>query len=304
MAAVALSFLAAILFASASVLQQSIAAQEEARGLSLIRRLLRRPRWLAGGAADISGYGAEAAALAFGSILVVQPILATMLLFAIPLSAAFGGTRPRLREVAWAAVLTAGVVVFLVIGRPSAGLERAPLAHWLVAVAVVVPLVLLCIGPGARRPGPRRALSLGVAAGLLFGVMAGLTKSVVYLLDLGFADLFTSWEPYALAAVGCAGLLLQQSAYQAGALPLSLPAIAVLEPVTATAIGIGVFEESVRTSGAGWVLTGAAAIAMAGGLIALSRSDSAPSPQGPVKEQGRRRQASEHRAPRGRREPQ
>jgi len=306
-ATVALSFLAAFLFAAAPVLQQSVAAQvpeEEARGLSLLRRLVRRPLWLAGTAADISGFGAEAAALAFGSILVVQPILATMLLFAIPLSAAFAGTRPRPRDIAWAALLTAGIAVFLAAGRPTAGLDRAPLGHWLIAVAVVGPLILACLALGARRRGPRRALSLGVAAGLLFGVMAGLTKSVVHLIDSGLVELFTSWEPYMLAGVGVAGLLLQQSAYQAGALPLSLPAIAVLEPVTATAIGIGVFEESFRTSGAGWALIGASAIAMAGGLIALSRPGLAPGPQGPVKEQGLRRQACENGAPRGRREPQ
>jgi hypothetical protein len=281
-ATVALSLLAAFLFASASVLQQAAAAQvpeEEARGLWLIRRLVRRPLWLAGGAADASGYGAEAAALAFGSILVVQPILATTLLFAIPLSAAFAGTAVRPRDVGWAALLTAGIAVFLVVGRPSAGLDRAPLGHWLVAVAVLAPLILACIGLGARRPGPRRALSLGIAAGLLFGVMAGLTKSVVHLLGTGFVDLLTSWEPYALAGVAGAGLLLQQSAYQAGALSLSLPALAVLEPVTATAIGIGVFEETVRASGAGWALIGASAVAMAAGLIALSRPGIAPGPQ-------------------------
>src|SRR5205085_6462347 len=127
------------------------------------------------------------------------------------------------------------------------------------------------IGVGARSAGPRRALSLGVAAGLLFGVMAGLTKSVVHLLGGGIGDLLTSWEPYALGICAITGLLLQQGAYQAGALSLSLPAIAVLEPVTATAIGVGVFEESVAASGAGWLLIGASAIAMASGLIALSR---------------------------------
>jgi hypothetical protein len=271
---VALSVLAAVLFASASVLQQSAAAavpREQARGLSLMVRLLRRPLWLAGAAADAAGYGAEAAALAIGSILVVQPILATTLLLALPLAAAMGTARVRPDDVAWAALLTGGVVVFLAVGHPTAGLDRAPLAHWVVAVAVLSPIVALLVTVGARRAGPSRALSLGVAAGLLFGVMAGLTKSVVHLLGAGLPDLLTSWEPYALGACAASGLLLQQGAYQAGALSLSLPAIAVLEPLTATAIGVGVFEESVTASGAGWILIAASVLAMTGGLIELSR---------------------------------
>jgi hypothetical protein len=281
-ATVALAFLAAVLFASASVLQQAAAAAvplEQARGLSLIRRLVRHPVWLAGAVADAAGYGAEAAALAFGSILVVQPILATTLLFAIPLSAVLARAPVRRADLAWAAVLTAGVAVFLVVGDPTAGLDRAPVRHWAVAVAVIGPMIAACLLIGARSSGPRRALSLGAAAGLLFGVMAGLTKSVVHLIGLGIVDLFTSWEPYALCAVAIAGLLLQQGAYQAGALSLSLPAIAVLEPVTATAIGIGAFEETIRASGAAWLLIAASVAAMAGGLITLSRPGLIPPPQ-------------------------
>jgi hypothetical protein len=252
---------------------------EQARGLSLIRRLVRRPLWLAGSAADVVGYAAEAGALALGSILVVQPILATTVLFAIPLSAAFSRARVRPADVAWAAVLTGGVAVFLIAGHPTSGLDRAPLGRWLVAVAVLAPVLAVCVGVGARRSGPRRALSLGIAAGLLFGVMAGLTKSVVNLLGGGIVDLLTSWEPYALGLCAISGLLLQQAAYQAGALSLSLPAIAVLEPITATAIGVGVFEETVTASGAGWVLVGVAIVAMASGLIALSRPGRAPAGQ-------------------------
>src|SRR5205823_1587392 len=129
---VALAFLAAFLFASASVLQQSAAAAvplDQARGLSLIGRLLRRPLWLAGTAADAVGYAAEAGALALGSILVVQPILATTLLFAIPLSTALARARIRPIDVAWAAVLTGGVAMFLILGHPTAGLDRAPVGR-------------------------------------------------------------------------------------------------------------------------------------------------------------------------------
>ena len=62
---------------------------------SLLLRLVRRPMWLAGTAADWSGFGLQALALGMGSILVVQPLLCTGLLFALPIGAAWRGPASR-----------------------------------------------------------------------------------------------------------------------------------------------------------------------------------------------------------------
>ncbi|MGE0027860.1 MAG: DMT family transporter, partial [Thermoleophilia bacterium] len=81
---------AAVLFALASVLQQRAASEvsdADAHGTGLIRKLVRRPLWLAGTATDTLGYVAQAAALGLGSLVLVQPLLATYLLFALPLGA-------------------------------------------------------------------------------------------------------------------------------------------------------------------------------------------------------------------------
>ena len=58
--AIALSLLAALLFAVASVLQQrgtSTIADDDALGAGMLASLLRRPVWLAGIAADVAGFG-------------------------------------------------------------------------------------------------------------------------------------------------------------------------------------------------------------------------------------------------------
>ena len=81
-------------------MQQREAAEvpdEDALGLGLITRLIRRPVWLIGTAADTLGYVAQAAALAFGSLVLVQPLLATSLLFALPLGAWWAKRRLRLQ---------------------------------------------------------------------------------------------------------------------------------------------------------------------------------------------------------------
>jgi hypothetical protein len=88
--AIPLALAAALLFSLGTVLQQQVAetaSEEEARGAGFLLRLARRPRWLAGIAADSLGFLAQAAALGIGRIVAVQPLLATSVVFALPLGA-------------------------------------------------------------------------------------------------------------------------------------------------------------------------------------------------------------------------
>ena len=74
--AVGLALLASLLFAVATAVQHRAAVEvphEQARGLRLLRRLLRNKRWWAGVLLAGAGYTAHAAALGVGSLLLVQP---------------------------------------------------------------------------------------------------------------------------------------------------------------------------------------------------------------------------------------
>ena len=76
--AILLAIAAGFTYALASVLQQRVAFEQDS-SLSLkwglLGRLFRNPIWLLGTAVDVGAYGLEAASLAFGSIIVVQPLL-------------------------------------------------------------------------------------------------------------------------------------------------------------------------------------------------------------------------------------
>ena len=96
--AVALAVLAAALFAVAAAVQQRSAAavaDDRGRGPKLVLTLVRQPLWWVGTLADVGGYAAQAAALGLGSLLLVQPLLVTSLLFALPLGAWLAGRRLR-----------------------------------------------------------------------------------------------------------------------------------------------------------------------------------------------------------------
>jgi drug/metabolite transporter (DMT)-like permease len=282
-AAIAVALLSAVLFAVGSVLQQRAASEvpdEDSLGLGLVTRLVRRPIWLAGTAGDTLGYVAQAAALGLGSLALVQPLLATSLLFALPLGAWWAHRRLSRSDGLWAVVLTAGLAVFLVAGEPTEGVDRADVESWLVAAAVILPATGACMLVAARSRGGVRSVALASATGILYGVAAALTKSTVSLLDDGLVGILTSWEPYALVAAAALGTYLQQSSYQAGDLSQALPAAAVLEPVVAVGLGIAILQEDIRSSGPEWILIGLSVVAMIAATASLARSQAAAEPAG------------------------
>jgi drug/metabolite transporter (DMT)-like permease len=278
-----IALVAAFSFAAASVLQQRAASEvpdEDALGAGLIERLLTRPMWLLGFLFDTLGYILQAVALIWGTIIVVQPILVTTLLFALPLGARFAGRRLYRSDYAWAALLSVSLVLFMVIGNPTEGVDNAPFRQWAIPLGVAGALVVACVTVGSRIKGPNRALLLAVSSGVLYGLTGALTKSVMDSFENGIVDaiepLFTNWETYALAVCITTGMFLQQSAYQAGNLAESLPAITVLEPVVAVILGVAILDERFTSQGIfEWTIVAASAAVMAMATIELSRSSAA-----------------------------
>jgi drug/metabolite transporter (DMT)-like permease len=272
--AVVFALLAALGYAAASVLQQRAAAEvgdEHSLKIGLLVRLLKRPMWLAGFAADWVAFAFQAAALATGSLLLVQPLLTTGLLFALPIGARWSGRRLRGRDWVAAIVLTVGLGVFLYEGSPTGGKDRASFAAWIPWLLGFGIAAGICVVVAWRARGTTRALSLALATGLLYGATAALTKSSANLLGNGVVALVTAWEPYALAGVALVGMVLAQSAFQAGNLEASLPTLTVSEPIIAAMIGVGLFAERLRVHHSWqWIVIGISVVAMIAGVAILA----------------------------------
>ncbi|MFC7449953.1 DMT family transporter [Rhodococcus daqingensis] len=270
--AVAFALIGALLFACGSVAQQSAAAgvaEEDA----LMAELIRSKRWWAGLLGDGGGYVFQAIALGVGSVLVVQPLIVTSLLFALPLSARFSGARMTARTWSMALALAAALVAFLIVGNPTEGHNSSAFAHWLVPLTVMLGLVAAAVAAAMARIGPGpRALLLGFASGSLYGVVVALTKSVIDLLHLGPAAVLGNWTTWALIAAGLTGFYLQQRAFHAGPLSASLPAITIAEPLAAAFLGFTVLGERLRVHGPGMALIAVTVLVMVGTTIVLSRS--------------------------------
>lgn len=263
-------------FAFAGVLQQAAAVRhpnEEALSFRLVRQLARQPLWLAGIFLALLAYGFQSLALMFGPLSLVQPLIVSELLFAIPLSARLRRMRLRAREWLGTLAVAAGLTTALVAARPQEGdPSAAATGQWVLTLMVVGGLTTLALAGSRRVTGPVRASLLGLAGGLVMGMQSVLLDATVDRFEAGLPAVLLSWQTYLLMGASIGGLVLIQSAFQAGPLAASMPVIDATEPAVAVAVGIGVFGESVRV---GWLptclITVGAALVVAG-IVLLDTS--------------------------------
>jgi drug/metabolite transporter (DMT)-like permease len=266
---------AAIGFAVAAVLQQEsaqLASQDKSLSLRLLADLLRRPKWLAGVAFLLVGFGLQALALAYGPVALVQPIIVTELAFAIPLAIWRRHRRAGRQEWSGIACVVTGVAIFIWAASPASGTPNPGGAGWLASLLPVGAVAAAAVITGAKRKDPTRPMFLGAAAGLTFGVLAVLTKSTTYLLSHDVGQAFLHWQPYTAIAVGITALVVSQSAYQAGPLAYSLPFVDILEPVVAVLIGETVLGEGLHLSAGVLAVAAIAGVVAAAGIILLTTS--------------------------------
>ncbi|SCK53497.1 hypothetical protein H180DRAFT_04865 [Streptomyces sp. WMMB 322] len=247
---VVLALLAALANAAASVLQRRAAATERiassGRRFSWLTHLLHRPVWMWGTAMLVFSGIFQAGALAAGPLAVVQPVMATELLFTLVVGSVFFHRRPDTR--AWWAFLSmvTGLGVFLVLIDPSAGTTRVPVGRWVVVGAVLLALVLLLILLAARLPSSPRATVLGTATAFGFSSTAALMKDAVARLSDGLVALLTAWQTYGVAVIGLASFLLLQMTLRAGTLVASQPALTLGDSMMSLVLGAVLFEEKLR----------------------------------------------------------
>jgi drug/metabolite transporter (DMT)-like permease len=278
--AIPLALVAALLFSLGTVLQQQVAAtasEEEARGAGFLLRLARQPRWLAGIVADGLGFVAQAAALGLGRIVVVQPLLATSVVFALPLGARFERKPVSRPEILGALAVTAGLGAFLVLADPGGGVDNASATAWVVSFAVAAVLCgALTVSARGRAPVHRAAL-LGTAAGILFALSAALTKATVEQLDDGVLAVFEHWQLYALVVVGYVSMTLSQASLQAGALAAAVATQMALDPVASLFLGTLAFKETIHDDTGALLAALVAFAVMVGGIAFLAlRRPAAP----------------------------
>jgi drug/metabolite transporter (DMT)-like permease len=237
----------------------------------VLTRLATRPVWWLGSAVGLAGVVLQVLALAWGSLVVVQPLLVTSLLFALPAAALLRQRRVSLPDCGWAALLVASLALFLVVARPGGHNGPLRVGRLGIAVAVLGALCLVVIVLAASGHLRHRAAWWGAAAGAGLGVSSALGKYCLLLLPLSVLAVVRGWPLWVLLGTVAASVLLTQTAFQAGPLTASLPPLTMLDPVAAVCLGVVGLSESVATSPAAVAGQGLAGVAMTVAVVALAR---------------------------------
>lgn len=276
---------AAALFATATAVQARAlrdADGELASGAAgQLRTLIgafRSRMWLVGTGIAALAFGLHALALHEGNLSFVQPLLVTMVVFALPAGRALGASRLTRSELAWAVVLVLGLAAFFVaadpIQRHGSGVDVGPAG---IASGLAALTVGGCVALARRRDASQRAALLGGAAGIAFAAVAALLKTATDTLAQGFGAFVGAWQLYAMVCVGAAGIVLSQLAYKTGPLSASLPALNSVNPLASVIIGVAVFDEHFRTGAVPSTVEAVGLVVVTLAVVILSRL-SAPRP--------------------------
>ena len=280
-----LALIAAFLFALAATLQQKGALGLPGVSLadpSSLVNLARQRAWLLGTVCLLVAYAVQAVALDDGKLAIVQPLLVTTVVFALPLGYWLTGQQVSRRQALGAVVVIVGLAVFAVFGDPAAGNSNAPADEWAIAIVIIGALSGFLLVLASRNDGVKRAAYYGIVSGALFGLSACLVKPTLSALHESVSAVLSSWEFYGMAVAGIIAFVLQQVSLGVGFLATSVSAVSVTNPIVSVTLGALILDE--RLSRPGWhvvLAVAGIAVAMAGAVVvsAATEADKDRQPQ-------------------------
>lgn len=269
LAAVLLSLVSAVCYATAAITQERIAATTPPSRYGL----LRSSRWW--GAVALNTFGAllHVVALGLGPLTVVQPLGVLTLVLAAPLAAVL--VKRPVSAAAWHGVfiVSGGLAVLLVLtgSAPAGDLGGAGQFTLAAAVAGVLALLLTAATTAGRRARMLRSVTLAAAAGVAYGAASVFIKAVADSWSLSPAGLWGAAPLLLLIGLLAAGgLAASQASYRGGGLAAPLATTTVVNPAFAAAVGIVMLGEGFRFGAPGAVGALLAAVVTVWGLIVLS----------------------------------
>jgi drug/metabolite transporter (DMT)-like permease len=252
---------------------QEITDEEQVGHVELLRMSLRDARWWLGGVAAVASAALQAVALGLGSVVLVQALQVTALLFALPVYAWMTKQGLTRRQWGWAILLAVAVAVFVAVGEPAAGYQRASLQTWAVVAVVIGPAMVFCVLGARIWSGPVAAVLLAAVSASSWALFAVFTKAIVDVVDSGPWALLRTPELYGWLLVAGLGTVFQQSSFRASSLTASLPTMTVTEPVVASLLGITVLGETLDADGPELIALAIAVAVVIVATAALARGE-------------------------------
>jgi drug/metabolite transporter (DMT)-like permease len=234
--------------------------------VSLIGRLLRRPRWLAGIGLGLLAFPLQTVANLWAPLTAVQPADATGLLVLLFLGSRTLGERVGTREVGAVVAIIVGIVV-ITIAAPKRQVTHVDAADVLlpmaaVALVALAPLLL-------RRKLGADSMAVVVAAGFAFALGAFCAKVLADAIDRHAAGAAVAFLAVA-AGASLVGTLTEQTALQRRQATQVAPIIFAIELLVPVALAVLVVGEDWERSSTIGILV--ALVLVSGGAFTLGRA--------------------------------
>jgi len=277
--AVPAAVLSAASFGLASAMQQRATKRvptSVALDPRIFVRLIRQPTWVLGVGTVAVGFGLQVVALAYGPLVLVQPLLVTGILFGTVFSAMLARRPLDGQILVGATACVVGLAALLTLSRPhdtgGALAEAGHLAPLAIALAVII-VGCLVVAIGAQFSGAAHVTALAVATGVLYGVTAGMVKVITGQMRVGgLPEMLTHPALWAICVLGPIGFLLSQNTFQQGVLIApALAIITIVDPLVGFAIGVFWLGEEVTTTVPVLAGVAAAGLIVTIGILLLAR---------------------------------
>jgi drug/metabolite transporter (DMT)-like permease len=251
--AIILSLLAAVFlafgaqFQNDSVTKNATKASGEKRGVGFkhLLSLAKNPRWLSGMSFLVLGALCQIAALTMAPLIVVQPIGALALVITALLNAR--STKQRINKATWAAIAlcSGGIATFVAFATQIADDQKELSDSNLVVILAILVILLLVLGVVFLvQRHHMNALTFIIGAGVLYGILATLVKSVIQRIQQSHFEWLTiACLVAAILAMALGGWFVQ-NAYASGPPDLVIAGLTVIDPMIAVSIGIAVLGEA------------------------------------------------------------
>lgn len=259
------------------VLQQRAAVRRsggDPLSLRLILRLVRDRSWWLGIATMLAGNALWAYSLHLGTVSLVEPLLASSLVFAFLFAALLRRQAPPSAELAGALLVVLALAGFMATAQPHNARRVTPdLLGTFVAAGAVAVLVAALVAVGRRLPFAAASAAFATGAGVLYGLQDVAARWALVRLDQhGIAALVASPGMYLVIGTALGGLLLSQSAFGAARLAHSLPSLTVTEPLVGIALGVALLGDKLTTSAQAVTIEALCLIALVCGVVLVGRS--------------------------------
>jgi drug/metabolite transporter (DMT)-like permease len=263
---IALCVAVAIAYATAALIQ--------ARHAHLtIPELIRLPQLWAALGLNALGAALHVTSLAFGPLSLIQPLGVLTLVIAVPLAASAAKRKMTRLELSGMTSTVIGLAGLSMIITTAGATEILTTGELLALIGATVGVVAV-LGLLGRRPGAS-TLWEAIAGGMAYSVCSALCQTVVVSVGDGGAEVLlrplTILAMVAVAVFAVVATILTQRSYREGlAAPLAVTNL--VNPATATAIGVALLGEHLATTPVEVVLAIVCALLAGFGVAQLARA--------------------------------